>query len=418
MTGPGRADTLGHRVARGRSRSGRALLMDVVRRHRSVFVVLTLLLVAGVTGCSPGAGERYKAGFSELPARCSDALKPADGAIKAFAGEAYSAVREAPDADRAAGDTSQSLTCAMKFGSSIQREPVKPYRTPMWRNATVSYFLSLYPIGVNDTRPNLANYVPGSTQPDSPRPTPVAGIGENAVTWEKTAKGDPPRISVMFSIDNLIVTVETWGKDWSGIPETFPVVDSPELRADLRAGTEAIAEAVAQQVPSALPRAMLTQPSLTSSTRTSTTAENPSVVWDPCQIPDDRLSAAGLDPNSLLRGDYDTKSAQCIWRGGWYRLRVSQTVAPFEGSIYENRTYVHPKPVTIGDRHAVQVRWDASTDWCVLAFEIPREANLPDKGGQTLRFEAARTDDHPPADLCTELTRVTTLLSPSLPPTT
>ncbi|MFE9577208.1 DUF3558 family protein [Nocardia sp. NPDC006044] len=391
--------------------------MDV-RHGRSASVLLALLLVAGVTGCSPSAGEQYRAGFSELPARCADALKPADQAIKAFAGEAYSAVAKAPDADREIGDTSQSLTCAMKFGSSIQREPVKPYRTPMWRNATVSYFLSLYPIGVNDKRPNLPDYVPGSTLSDAPRPTPIAGIGENAITWEKTAKGDPPRISVMFSINNLIVTVETWGKDWSGIPETFPVVDSPELRADLRTGTEAIARAVAQHVPSALPQAKLTQPSLTKSTRTSKTAENPSFVWDPCQIPDDRLSAAGLDPKSQFRGDYDTKSAMCMWRGGWYRLRVSQNVAPFEWSVYNRTTYVRPKPVTIGDHHAVQVQWDISADVCALVFEIPQEANLPDQGGQTLTFEASLTDDRSSADLCPELTRATTLLATSLPPTT
>ncbi|MFB8281281.1 DUF3558 family protein [Nocardia colli] len=389
-----------------------------IRRQRSASVLLALLLVAGVTGCSPWTGKQYKTGFSELPARCSDALKPADQAIKAFAGEAYGAVAESPDAGRENGDTSQSLTCVMKFGASVQREPVKPYRTPMWRHASVSYFLSLYPIGVNDTRPNLPDYVPGSTLPDSPRITPIAGIGEDAITWEKTAKGAPPRISVMFSINNLIVTVETWGKDWSGIPETFPVVDSPELRADLRTGTEAIARAVAQQVPSALPQTMLTQPSLTSSTRTSTTAESPSFVWNPCQIPDDRLSAAGLDPKSQFRGDYDTKSAMCMWRGGWYRLRVSQTVAPFEWSVYENSTYTRPKPVTIGDHHAVQVHWKDSADWCVLVFEIPREANLPDKGGQTLTFEASLTEDRSQTELCNELIRATTLVAASLPATT
>ncbi|MEV6561621.1 DUF3558 family protein [Nocardia sp. NPDC051756] len=390
----------------------------VVHRHRSVSVLLALLLVAGATGCSQGTGERYKAGFSELPARCSDALKPADQAIKAFAGEAYSAVAESPDADREIGGTSQSLTCAMKFGASIQREPVKPYRTPMWRHASVSYFLSLNPIGVNDTRPNLADYVSGSTLPNSPRITPIAGIGENAITWEKTAKGDPPRISVKFSINNLIVTVETWGKDWSGIPETFPVIDSPELRADLRTGTEAIARAVAQQVPSALPQAMLTQPSLTRSARTSTTAETPSVVWDPCRIPDDRLSAAGLDPKSQIRGDNNPRIAMCVWRGGWYRLRVFQTAAPFEWSVYESSTYVRPKPVTIGARHAVQVHWEDSAVWCVLVFEIPREANLPDKGGQTLTFEASLSDDRTQGELCTELIRATTVVAGSLPPTT
>ncbi|MFI6166288.1 DUF3558 family protein [Nocardia sp. NPDC051052] len=390
--------------------------MDV-RRRRAMSVVLALLLVAGVTGRSRGSGGEYKAGFSELPARCSDALKPAQQAIKAFAGEAYSSAAESQDADREVGDASQNLTCAMKFGGSVLREPVKPYRTPMWRNVSISYFLSLYPIKATDTRRNLADYVAGSTLPSSPRPTFIGGIGEDAITWVKESKGDPPRVSVKFSINNLIVTVETWGKDWSGVPETFPVVDSPELRADLRTGTEAIAKAIAQQAPSALPTAILTQPSLTSGTSTPTTTKAPDALWDPCGIPADRLSAAGLDVKSQFRGEKESSSAMCMWRGGWYRLRVFDSLAPFEWSIYEDSTYVRPKPVTIGDRHAVQVRWDNSQDWCVLAFEMPREANLPDAGGQTLTFEASLTEDRSPTELCDELTRVTTAVAASLPPT-
>jgi hypothetical protein len=362
--------------------------------------------------------RQYKAGFSELPARCSDALKPAEQAIKAFAGEAYSSVAESQDANRRVTDTSQHLTCAMKFGGSVLREPIKPYRTPMWRNVSISYFLSLYPIRANETPKNLRDYVPGSTLPDSPRPTPIAGIGEDAITWVKENKGDPPRVSVKFAINNLIVTVETWGKDWSGVPETFPVIDSPELRADLHTGTEAIAKAVAQQAPSALPTTMLTQPSLTSSTSTPTTTKASGGVWDPCEIPEDSLTVAGLDVKSQFRGDKKTDSAMCMWRGGWYRLRVFSSDAPFEWSVYKSSTYVRPKPVTIGDRHAVQVHWDNSDNWCVLAFEVPLEANLPDAGGQTLTFEASLTEDRSQTELCDELIRVTTAVAGAIPPTT
>lgn len=391
-----------------------------IRHGRSVTASLVLLLVVGVAGCSQGAMVQYKAGFSELPARCSEALQPAEQEIKAFAGEAYSSVEESQDTNRRVTDTSQHLTCAMKFGGSVLREPTKVHRTPMWRNVTISYFLSLYPISANETPKNLVDYVPGSTLPNPPRTTPVAGIGENAITWVKENRGDPPRVSVKFAINNLIVTVETWGKDWSGRPETFPVIDSPELRADLHNGTRAIAKALARQAPSALPTAILTQPSLTSSTSTPTTTPTKASggVWDPCEIPEDTLTVAGLDVRSQFRGDKQADSAMCVWRGGWYRLRVFHQDAPFEWSIYQSSNYVRPKPVTIGDRHAVQVNWADSDSWCVLAFEVSQEANLPDAGGQTLTFEASLTEDRSQTELCDELIRVTTAVAGAMPPTT
>ncbi|MFI2478528.1 DUF3558 family protein [Nocardia xishanensis] len=389
-----------------------------IRHSRSTTAVLALLLVVGMAGCSRDTMGQHKAGFSELPARCSDALRPAEQEIKAFAGEAYSSVAESQDNNRQVTDTSQHLTCAMKFGGSVLREPLEPYRTPMWRNVSISYFLSLYPISANEPPKNLTDYVPGSTLPDSPRPTPIAGIGEYAITWVEENKGHPPRVSVKFAINNLIVTVETWGKDWSGVPETFPVIDSPELRADLHTGTEAIAKAVAQQAPSALPTTMLTQPSLTRSTSTVTATKTSVPVWDPCEIPEDTLTAAGLDVKSQFRGDKQTGSAMCMWRGGWYRLRVFYQDAPFEWSVYEGSTYVRPKPVTIGNRHAVQVHWDNSDSWCVLAFEVPLEANLPDAGGRTLTFEASLTEDRSQTELCDELIRVTTAVAGAIPPTT
>ncbi|WP_328401086.1 DUF3558 family protein [Nocardia sp. NBC_00403] len=303
-----------------------------IRHGRSVSALLALLLVIGVAGCSRGTMQQYKAGFSELPARCSGALKPAERAIKAFAGEAYSSVAESQDANRRVTDTSQHLTCAMKFGGSVLREPIKPYRTPMWRNVSISYFLSLYPIRANETPKNLMDYVP--------------------------------------------------------------------------------------QAPSALPRTMLTQPSLTSSASTPPTTKASGRVWDPCEIPEDSLTVAGLDVKSQFRGDKQTSSAMCMWRGGWYRLRVFYQDAPFERSVYESSTYVRPKPVTIGDRHAVQVHWDNSDNWCVLAFEVPLEANLPDAGGPTLTFEASLTEDRSQTELCDELIRVTTAVAGAIPPTT
>ncbi|WP_433566827.1 hypothetical protein ACQP1O_17545 [Nocardia sp. CA-151230] len=374
--------------------------------------------MVGVAGCSWGAGQQYKAGFSELPARCSEALKPAEQEVKAFAGEAYGSVAESADADREVTDTSQGLTCVLKFGSSVQREPIKAYRTPMWRNVSISYFLSLYPISANATPRNLEDYVPGSTRPDGPRPTPIAGVGEAALTWVKESKGDPPRVSVKFSINNLIVTVETWGKDWSGVPETFPIIDSPELRSDLRTGTDAIAKSIARQAPSALPTAMLTRPSLTGHTSRPTTTKVAAPAWDPCQISEGSLTGAGLDVGSEVRSDNSADRAACMWSGGWYRLQISSSVAPFEWSVYEDSTYVGPKPVTIGDHHGVQVRWRDSNLWCVLVFELPVEANLPDKGGRTLTFEASLKEDRTQTALCDELTRVVHAISGSLPATT
>ncbi|WP_460720460.1 DUF3558 family protein [Nocardia heshunensis] len=300
-----------------------------------------------------------------------------------------------------------------KFGASVQREPVKTYRTPMWRNVSVSYFLFLDPIGISKTPRNLPDYIPGSTKPST---TPIAGIGEEAITWVDETK-DPARVSVLFSIDNLMVTVETWGKDWSGVPETNPITNSPELRTDLHTGTEAIAKSIAQQIPSALPKAKLTRTSLTTGITTPTT-KVAAPVWNPCQISDDNLTRAGLDVGSVRLGDQMSSHATCMWEGGWYRLQVSSSVSPFEWSAYENSTYVRPKPVTIDNRHGVQVQWRDSDLVCALVFELPTEADLPDKGGRTLTFEASLSEHRTQAELCDELTRVVGILSSSLPTTT
>ncbi|MGW4533539.1 hypothetical protein ACWEOI_21570 [Nocardia sp. NPDC004340] len=380
-------------------------------------VLLSLLLMVGVTGCSSGAKQQSTVGFSELPTRCSEALKHAEQELKTFAGEAYGSLVESADADRDATAASQYLGCVVKFGSSIQREPVTAYRTPMWRNVSISYYLSLETFGTSRTARRLMDYVPGSTLQGSPQPTPIDGVGDAAITWVDESTGKPPQVSVKFSIDNLIVTVGTWGKDWSGVPETDPIIDSPELRSDLHTGTEAIAKSIARQAPSTLPRAMLTRPSLIHHTPTPSTTKVAAPAWDPCQISYGSLTDAGLDVRSARRTDDSGTRAACMWSGGWYRLQVSSSVAPFEWSAYEDSAYVGPKPVTIGDRHGVQVRWRESNLVCALMFELPVEANQPDRGGRTLTFEAWLSEDRTQTALCDELTRVVHALAGSLPAT-
>ncbi|MFB8005002.1 DUF3558 family protein [Nocardia sp. NPDC056000] len=378
--------------------------------------MLVLLLMVGMSSCARIAGPPGSIGFSQLPARCSQAWKPAEQEVKAFAGKAQDSLADAADAAREVDDTSQGLTCALKFGSSIQRGPLETDRTPMWRHVSISYFLSLYPDRHTMSPQQLIDYVPGSTRTDSPRPTPIADIGQAAIIWETA--GDPRRVSVKFSIDNLIVTVETWGKDWSGVPGTFPVADSPDLRADLRTGTESIAKSLARQIPSTLPTATLTMPSQTHHTSTPTPTKAVVQVWDPCQLPAASLTAAGLDVGSQLHGDNSVDYATCVWSGGWYQLKVSSSDAPFEWSAYEDSAYVDPKPVTIGDRRAVQMHWRDSNLWCVLLFEVPGEANIADKGGRTLTLEASLNEDRPQAALCDELKRVVNATAGALPATT
>ncbi|WP_194818231.1 DUF3558 family protein [Nocardia sp. XZ_19_385] len=388
------------------------------REGRRLAAASAVLLVSvGLAGCGRGTLPQYEAGFSQLPADCTAALKPAEQAIKVFAGEAYSRVAEFQNGDRGIEDTSQHLNCAMKFGGSVLREPVQPVRAPMWRNVSVSYYLSLYPIQAEQTTSSLLER--GSSNSGNAQPKRLPGTGEDAITWVKAADGEPPQVNVEFRVGNLSVHVKTTGKDWSGVPETFPVVDSPELRADLQAGAESIAKAVARHAPSALPTAVLTRPSLTRrASEPTTTKAAAAAVWDPCEISQESLTAAGLDVESRFTGDKSGSSRMCMWRGEWFRLRVFSSEAPFEWSVYRGSTYVRPKPVTIGDRHAVQVHWDDSDLVCVLAFELPVTANLPDAGGRTLTFEASLSGDRSRNELCDELIRVANVVEGSLPPTT
>lgn len=376
---------------------------------------LLLVSILLTTGCSGVIGPKYAAGFSAVPADCAAALKPAEPAIKAFAGEVYSSATEFEDDDRSVSPYSQYLGCAQNFGTSVLREPLAPHRKPMWRNVEVSYFVSMYPIMAGETTRSLMEREEIDTR--SPRPTPVAGIGDDAVTWVKArSPRELTRVTVEFKIGNLSVQVETSGKDWSGVAEAATVFDSAELRADLQSGAESIAKALARQVPSALPTTVLTMPSRTktTTTTTTTTAIRP-VVWDPCLISERSITAAGLEERPDIWASGSDRS-RCGWDGAWYRVVAHSTEAPFESSVYEN--YVNPKPVTIGSRHAVQTHSRSSDLFCVLSFELPVEANIPHAGGRTLEFEASLTESHSRAELCDELVRVVTVLQGDLPPTT
>ncbi|MGV9408785.1 hypothetical protein ACWDOP_02630 [Nocardia sp. NPDC003693] len=386
--------------------SGRVRMMHGV----SALLVSTL----GIAGCS--TAPQYGVGFTEVPETCAAAVRPAEQAIAAFVGALPSQPGETDDDPRSLSPRSQHLQCDRQFGESVLRQPFPNQRAPMWRNYSISYFVSLAPTIAGEPTRSLMER--RSSERRSPRPTPAVGIGQDAVTWlEPVTSMEMTRATVEFVIGNLTVKVQTSGRDWSGNPAVPTAAGSPELRAELEIGARSIAKALALQAPSDLPKAMLTEPSHTrSTTAPSTTTARPAAVWDPCSIPQRSLAAAGLEARSEINTPGPNDSKQCFWSGAWYHINAHSHAAPFEWSVYDN--YVNPAPVTIGNRHAVQAHWRSSDLFCVLVFELPGPANIPLQGGRTLKFEASLTESHSRTELCDELTRVVTVLQDNLPPST
>ncbi|RDI52713.1 uncharacterized protein DUF3558 [Nocardia mexicana] len=345
---------------------------------------------------------------TEVPADCSDAWKPVEQSIQAFAGEAYDASTEFETGSRGADYGSQELNCAKKFGASIPREPVENHRTPMWRRVSISYSEARHHTTAGATTSSLQTS-PGTI----PTVTPSPGIGGDAtISIVDAPEGEARKVRVKFRTGRLMVTVETSGKDWSGVPETPPVTDSPELRADLRTGAESIAKAVARQPLSAV---TLTG---SSSTGTPTTTQVATPVWDPCQISQQNLTAAGLllDSGSSFR-QRTPGSATCRWHGDGYELSAYSDDSTFESSIYNSPEYARPKPVVIGDRYALQVHQDDLEEYCNLAFELREKVDRSDYGGRTLRFQIWQEEGRSRTELCDELIRTVGILASSLPPT-
>ncbi|WP_454196138.1 DUF3558 family protein [Nocardia sp. Marseille-Q1738] len=392
--------------------------MGVRIGRRSSVLHLLLCLVVWLVGCSPDIDmPDYRPGFSSLPATCADAVAPAEHALKAFAGELYSPA-DGFEQSRIGGQYGQSLSCAVKYGDPVPREPIKSGRVPMSRSVAISYDITTLPVRAEASTTGLSAQATRAS--DSSRPSRLPGIGDDAITWVEEPKGGPARVGVRFRIGNLDVDVETSGKDWSGTREPFPVGYSEELRRDLQVGAESIAKAVARHAESALPTTMLTRPSSADTTTTPAprTTASPIPVWDPCGISDRDISAAGLEVLSKRSGGESPTSgrASCTWRGAWYEVLVSSSVS-FEDEVWDRDKYVRPTPLTIGGRPAVMLYWAQSDYFCDIAFDVARNTNSGVVPGLVM-FEAAVNEHDRRPELCSELKRVVNTLASTLPPGT
>ncbi|MFX0576817.1 DUF3558 domain-containing protein [Nocardia nepalensis] len=388
-----------------------------IRRGRQVDMLRAVLLcsVLWLVGCSHEIADlEYRSGFSSLPATCADAVKPVEQAVQAFAGDLYSPA-VGFEQSHTSSEYAQDLYCAAKYDDPVPREPIKPYRVPMSRSVTINYDIVTLPILAGATTTGLL--AQATTTSNSSPPMSVPGVGEDAITWVEQPKA-AVRIGLRFRIGNLQVEVVTSGEDWSGIPESFPVGDSPELRKDLQSGAESVAKAVAQQARSVLPTTVLPWPSSASTTSTAapTTTKSQIPVWDPCTIPDRDLAAAGLEPGSKRSGagtvsDY----ASCMWHGAWYSFSIYSTSVPFAAEVYDRDKYVRPTPLTIGGRPAVQLYWADSDYFCDIAFDVARDPRSGVASG-TVTFETSVSENGRRPELCSELKRVTNTLVGAVPP--
>lgn len=319
--------------------------MGVRRGHRIVVVSGVLCMVAWLVGCAtPESFQlKYQPGFSSLPSTCATAVRPAESAVEAYADELYDAGADFEHTDGNDSDQFSDLNCVMKYSDPILREPVAPHRVAMSRSFAISMSLDRSPRSVGTTTSGLA--AQATTTGNNARPLP--GIGEDAIVWVEEFERRVARVGVRFRIGNLQVEVETSGRDWSGVPQTFPVANSPELREDLRAGAQSIAEAIAQQAQSAYPTTVYDYESptrVTSRTRTTTsTTITPSAekIWDSCAVPESDLAAADIR--------IQQKSSGCSWRGEWFQILAPGVAANYESTLFElgHQTYARPTPLTV-----------------------------------------------------------------------
>ncbi|WP_216914341.1 hypothetical protein [Nocardia noduli] len=389
--------------------------MGVRRGHRIVVVSGVLCMVAWLVGCAtPKSFQlKYQPGFSSLPSTCAAAVRPAESAVQAYADELYDAGADFEHTDGNDSDQFSDLNCVMKYSDPILRQPVAPHRVAMSRSFAISMSLDRSPRSVGTTTSRLA--AQATTTGNNARPQPLPGIGEDAIVWVEEFERRVTRVGVRFRIGNLQVEVETFGRDWSGVPQTFPVANSPELREDLRAGAQSIAEAIAQQARSAYPTTVYDYESptrVTSRTRTTTsTTVTPSAekIWDSCAVPESDLAAADIR--------IQQKSSGCSWRGEWFQILAPGVAANYESTLFElgHQTYARPTPLTIGDRSAVMLHWETTDSFCVLAFDVLADPQAP-REPRVIIFEASKDKGHTRDALCTELVRVATVIVGLLPP--
>ncbi|MEV5649779.1 DUF3558 domain-containing protein [Nocardia sp. NPDC052254] len=161
----------------------------------------------------------------------------------------------------------------------------------------------------------------------------------------------------------------------------------------------------------------LTACSQSSNTSTPATIQTSNVapsLWNPCEskdLPDDAITAAGLDPKSKEKGVVQfTTYHLCDWGGGWYLAEIGAGGIAYDHEL-NNDKYTDRENLAIGDRRAVRMRNNTIAGECDILFAIPGGSALFAVGPNLDAGTA--TSGH--GDSCVEVTRVATALAKYLP---
>ncbi|WP_324193717.1 DUF3558 family protein [Nocardia otitidiscaviarum] len=356
-------------------------------------------------GCAQPQELGYSKRFASLPSSCADVSAAVEDSLRGYAGDIY-APRDLHTLDYSVGDSWQRLACTITYDDDpIPDGDGMPAAGPMSRTVTVDLRLTGFGSLPGSTTTALATE--WRRPSDAGPPTPLPGVGEDAITWT-SEPGDRVRAHVLARIGNLKIEVVTDGRDWTG-DERFPLADTHRLRTALRSGGEAITAALAHYLPDQLPQVSTPQ---TRPSPTTYSSPPPQLThFDPCAIPDTALAPVGLTSHP---------SRNCVWNGGArYDVEVELSDQAFADVIYRSERYAHPVPVTVNGRRALQVYWASDSRWfCDLAFDTPRGDDQGRIVGTTVLAAVANATRNPISrdTLCDELLRVAAAFEPHLPP--
>lgn len=384
------------------------------RSRVAVLYIVVLGMLVLTAACASGRRTpEYQSGFSALPANCSDALDPVEPAIRDFMGDLYGSDPELDLDVRDDYGYSQDLYCGVKYSESLPDASPGPYRLPMMRSVRISYRMFMSPQPVRATTTALREQV--AVDEDRSALESLSGIGDDAISWVEQLGPRTVQIGVRFRLANLSVTVLTSGQDWPEGLAGFPVGDTRELRQDLSRGAESIAEAIVRHAKSALPTTVLSgQPTTKRPATTTSTDPRPEPVWDPCQIPDEDIAAAGLDPKSRDELSRGQGSAMCQWNGEWYQVTVDSSWSSAAAQTYASDTYVRPEFVMVKGRPALTYIWGDSDYFCDMAFEIEGNPESQMHSGFVV-LEASANEEGRLGELCGELDEVANALVGAVP---
>ncbi|AFU02494.1 hypothetical protein AW168_30695 [Nocardia brasiliensis] len=372
-------------------------------------------MLAGVlvaTACSGGGpeGPRYATGFTALPASCAEV-----GAIAADALRGFAATLPATDAQlftkhQYTTAVGGSLECEATFEDPIPRPGQVAESVPLSRAATIRLLFLDGP-----TLADRSATATTSAPPGTATVTPLPGIGDSATAYFQPT-GDR-RVAAMVSarVANLSVFVQTAGLDWSAASGGTPTGDSPKVRTDLAGGARSIAEVLTRSLSASLPRRTLDSiRETTPEPATSVTTAAPQPVWDPCGIPDDDVTAAGLDPRTKSPTAVSEVQGGCGWSAGWYDVDVYASNRRFTEFVYDSAFFLQPVPIAAADRRAVLARRTRAESSCSLLFDVPQQTSGGVDTG-IVELEASAGDPARGDELCTALAGLAVPLSAHFP---